>query len=57
MSLEQARGKAVDEQCHGDRMMAVDLKATAMGIELSQLGMLFEQKYSYGAGITISITT
>ena len=39
---------------NGDRMMAVQLKATAAGIDLSQPSMLFEGKYSFGAGITIS---
>jgi hypothetical protein len=39
---------------NGDRMMAVELKTTAAGIELSQPKLLFEKPYSYGAGITIS---
>ena len=39
---------------NGDRMMAVELKATAAGVELSQPRLLFERPYSYGAGITIS---
>jgi Tol biopolymer transport system component len=39
---------------NGDRMMAVELKTTAAGIELSQPKLLFERPYSYGAGITIS---
>ena len=39
---------------NGDRMMAVELKATAAGVELSQPTLLFEKAYSYGAGITIS---
>jgi hypothetical protein len=39
---------------NADRMMAVELKATAAGIELSEPKLLFERKYSYGAGITIS---
>jgi Tol biopolymer transport system component len=38
----------------GDRMMAVESKTTAAGIELSQPKLLFERAYSYGAGITIS---
>ena len=38
----------------GDRMMVVELKATAGGVELSQPRLLFERPYSYGAGITIS---
>jgi len=39
---------------NGDRMMTVELKASAAGVELSQPKMLFERPYSYGAGITIS---
>jgi Tol biopolymer transport system component len=39
---------------NGDRMMAVESKTTAAGIELSQPKLLFERPYSYGAGITIS---
>ena len=39
---------------NGDRMMAVELKATLAGIELSRAKLLFEKSYSYGAGITIS---
>ena len=39
---------------NGDRMMAVELRATAAGVELSQPRLLFERPYSYGAGITIS---
>jgi hypothetical protein len=39
---------------NSDRMMAVELNATAAGIELSQPRMLFERRYSFGAGITIS---
>jgi Tol biopolymer transport system component len=39
---------------NGDRMMAVESKTTAAGIELGQPKLLFERPYSYGAGITIS---
>ena len=39
---------------NGDRMMAVELRATAAGVELSQPRLLFERPYSYGAGITIA---
>jgi Tol biopolymer transport system component len=39
---------------NGDRMMAVDLKTSSAGIQLSQPKLLFERPYSYGAGITIS---
>ena len=39
---------------NGDRMMAVELRATAAGVELSQPRMLFDRPYSYGAGITIA---
>jgi hypothetical protein len=39
---------------NGDRMMAVESKTTAAGIELSQPKLLFERAYSYGGGITIS---
>ena len=39
---------------NGDRMMAVELRATAAGVELSQPRMLFDRSYSYGAGITIA---
>jgi hypothetical protein len=38
----------------GDRMMAVELRVTAGGVELSHPTLLFERPYSYGAGITIS---
>ena len=38
----------------GDRLMAVELRATAAGVELSQPRRLFERPYSYGAGITIA---
>ena len=39
---------------NGDRMMAVELRTTAAGVELSQPRMLFDRPYSYGAGITIA---
>jgi len=39
---------------NGERMMAVALKASAAGVELSQPMLLFERPYSYGAGITIA---
>jgi Tol biopolymer transport system component len=39
---------------NGDRMLAVELKTTAAGVELSRPMLLFERPYSYGAGITIS---
>ena len=39
---------------NGDRMMAVELRPAATGVELSQPKMLFERPYSYGAGITIA---
>ena len=38
----------------GDRMMSVNLRATAAGAELSTPLQLFERAYSYGGGITIS---
>jgi len=39
---------------NGDRMMAVELRTTAAGAELSQPRVLFDRPYSYGAGITIA---
>jgi hypothetical protein len=39
---------------NGNRMMAVEVKTTASGVELSQPRLLFERPYSYGAGITIA---
>ena len=38
----------------GNRMMAVDVTATASGLSLSQPHVLFEQRYAYGAGITLA---
>jgi serine/threonine-protein kinase len=38
----------------GNRMMAVDVTAGADGLTLSSPHQLFEQRYAFGAGITIS---
>jgi Tol biopolymer transport system component len=48
-----ANGKEVFYR-NGNRMMAVEVKTTASGVELSQPRLLFERPYSYGAGITIA---